>query len=343
MVIAKNVDTCERRSQRKKYFAFFVFAIFVLFTLSRPATSGERFALVLAGADYAAIGDLENPIHDANAVSRALAEAAFKVTTLTNPTYSDAVAEVATFIARLEVISQTSKIEAVLFYFAGHALQHRAANFLLPVDFSFEKVDDSNEEPEAAFKSLMLFEAALEKRALNVDDIIATFNGVDAENYMFIFDSCRSSPIEGLVRGQGLAEIDAGPNNYVVFAAKPGAVALDGTNGNSPFSRALASRIPYQGIPIEVTIQGVRRDVFYETNGFQLPWDASSLMYPFSFVPLGVFGQREPIANISEQERALWQFVHDTNYSATALRRYLLLFPKGLYAKEARVRLEDSN
>lgn len=324
-----------RFSQLKSHAIKVVVGLLVLLVTAQTATAGQRYALLIGNSEYDTLLDLRNPVNDATAVSRALIEAAFNIEVVSDPTFATARSALEQFVDQLIIESRAAKIEAVLFFFAGHALQYRAENYLLPRDFEYA-IDEAN---GTVFDQSRAFERALEQVAFSISEVISTINQIDAETYIFIFDACRNSPVEDLVRSEGLAEVVAGPNNYIVFSASPGATALDGTNGNSPFSEALAHRIPFQGIPIEVMMQGVRRDVLDATDGFQLPWDSSSLLEPFSFVPLGAFGQREPIENITEQERELWRYVYQTNFNPTALRRYLLLFPNGQYAVEARSRL----
>lgn len=212
----------------------------VLFFISttQAALSGERFALLFGVAEYGFLDDLANPLNDMNAVARSLTEAGFQVTRVADPTHETASLEILSFIHRVQSVSEAARIDAVLFYFAGHALQHRAENYLLPSDFGPEVEGGGTLGAQPNFRGLLQFEHALQDRALQVNDVISAINQIGAETYIFIFDACRNSPIEGLVDSQGLSEIVAGPNNYVVFSATPGSVALDGNDGNSPFSRA---------------------------------------------------------------------------------------------------------
>jgi len=325
-------------------------ATFLLFLASAfcvqpsAASAAERFAILFAGENYESIQSLRNPINDVFLVSEALEEAAFSVERVLDPTRNEMERELGSFTSLLSEYSTHSRIEAVLFYFAGHAVQHRAENYLLPVDIDPSMIPDDDMEAEIDVgRRLEQLDQVLQNEAVSVSEIISQINGIDADIFIFIFDSCRNPFFDGVLESDGLAEIVAGPNNYIVFATTPGAVALDGTGSNSPFSSALASRIRYQGVPIEVAIRGVRRDVYHDTDGFQLPWGASSLMYSFSFIPLGPFGEREPITTSLDEDRQLWQTIVDTGYPAGSLRRYLLLFPDGIFANEAQTRLTEEN
>ena len=68
-------------------------------------------------------------------------------------------------------------------------------------------------------------------------------------------------------------------------ATAPGATAADGDGRNSPFAAALVKQIGQKGAAIEAVFRGVRREVVDATGGQQTPWDSSSLLDPFYFVP----------------------------------------------------------
>ncbi|MEJ6395193.1 caspase family protein [Gymnodinialimonas sp. 2305UL16-5] len=307
-----------------------------LFVLSAAdANAGGRYAILVGASNYLAIEPLHNPINDVTAVARSLEEAAFTVEIVLDPTSLEATDRLLSFLRGVFEESQSTEIEALLFFFAGHGVQHRGENFLLPVDFSMPLLQSGGAEDY-----LSRLETALWENTFNINNLVDSFNVIEADSYIFIFDACRTSPFDGVVLSDGLSEVVAGPDNYIVFSAAPGRAALDGSGANSPFSQSLAARIPFQGMPIEVMMQGVRRDVYRETDGYQLPWDASSLMHPFSFIPLGAFGEREPLEDVSEQESQLWEFVVQSGFTAQALRRYLIIFPNGRHADAARLRLE---
>ncbi len=65
-------------------------------------------------------------------------------------------------------------------------------------------------------------------------------------------------------------------------------MALDGADGNSPFTKALAAMIVTQGLPIEQMFKEVRVAVLDATGEQQTPWDTSSLTGDFSFCAGGL-------------------------------------------------------
>jgi uncharacterized caspase-like protein len=70
----------------------------------------------------------------------------------------------------------------------------------------------------------------------------------------------------------------AGAGTLLAFATAPGQVALDGDDGDSPFSVALIRHIATPDLEIQSMLTRVRADVVKATNGSQIPWSNSSLL-----------------------------------------------------------------
>jgi hypothetical protein len=85
----------------------------------------------------------------------------------------------------------------------------------------------------------------------------------------------------------GLAEMKAVGNTFIAFAAGPGEVALEGSNGSSlsPFTKALVRNLSSVDLPLSNLTGRVRQEVLDETGGRQRTWDQSSLLVPFYFNP----------------------------------------------------------
>src|SRR6185295_18910449 len=60
------------------------------------------------------------------------------------------------------------------------------------------------------------------------------------------------------------------------YATQPGNVALDGSGGNSPYSKALAEAIGLPGLEIRCVFNEVGVRVRRATNGQQQPWLSAS-------------------------------------------------------------------
>ena len=90
------------------------------------AQAGARVALVIGNAAYED-APLRNPVNDAVALSATLKRLGFQVTTLINRNRAD-------LTSALRDFGRSAQgADAALFYFAGHGVQVRGKNYLLPV------------------------------------------------------------------------------------------------------------------------------------------------------------------------------------------------------------------
>ena len=65
-------------------FRCFILVLFGAGLLAGPALAERRVAIAIGNANYATVGALKNPIHDATGVARALRELGFEVTLATD-------------------------------------------------------------------------------------------------------------------------------------------------------------------------------------------------------------------------------------------------------------------
>lgn len=103
-----------------------------------------------------------------------------------------------------------------LFYFAGHGVQVRGRNYLLPVDA------DIGREDEVAFN------------ALDLQSVLEKMDTARNHTNVIVLDACRNNPFATRFKltNAGLAQIDAPPGTFVAFATAPGSVAADGAGRN---------------------------------------------------------------------------------------------------------------
>jgi hypothetical protein len=94
-----------------------------------------------------------------------------------------------------------------------------------------------------------------------------------------ILDACRNNPFTRSSRSTaaGLARMEAPEGVLISYSTAPGAVAEDGTGGNSPYTEALARAMRDSHAPAELMFKQARNDVVRATSRRQVPWDASSL------------------------------------------------------------------
>ena len=100
-------------------------------------------------------------------------------------------------------------------------------------------------------------------------------------------------------------------------------MALDGADGHSPFTKALAAMMVTQGMAIEQVFKEVRVAVLDATGGRQTPWDTSSLTVDFSFAPA------------ASDEEHLWASV-STSRDPVQIKLFLKAYPETAHEAEAR-------
>src|SRR5690349_24106036 len=96
-----------------------------------------KVALVVGNGAYRHVRPLRNSVNDANAVSAALREMGFEVTTVTDAPRSEILEAVQKHLRTLEARKCVG-----LLYFAAHGVQLSWRNYLLPVDARIAGPDD---------------------------------------------------------------------------------------------------------------------------------------------------------------------------------------------------------
>ena len=153
-----------------------------------------------------------------------------------------------------------------LFYFAGHGVQMSGENYLLPVGGHIRGESDIKTGAVTATEI--------------VDAMASARNGLN----IVVLDACRNNPInKGATRG--LSRINSNESLFVSYSTSPGAVALDGEGGNSPYTKYLATSIATPNLNIEETFKRTLKGVYQETKGEQIPWISSTFFGDFVFRP----------------------------------------------------------
>jgi len=233
----------------------------------------SRIALVIGNSAYRA-APLKNPLSDAGAMAERLKQLGFIVMLRENTTFTQ-------LLESMQEFSVKAKSAAVrLVYYAGHGIQSKGRNYLVPIDA------DVRGEDEISTKSADVGEL--------VDRLGAIKQGIN----IVILDACRINPFSGGVivgpdgrrykfRGSvapGLAPVDAPLGTLVAFSTQPNGVAIDGANeDHSIYAKHLLANLNTPGIEVEQLFKKVRRAVLTETQGVQQPWESSSLTGDFCF------------------------------------------------------------
>ena len=253
----------------------------LLATLALPAAGAwaqkpaaeRKLALVIGNSNYR-ISPLKNPENDARAVGESLKTLGFEVIERENTSLRELIEALRQFSL------QAQDAQVRLVFYAGHGVQVRGRNYLLPVDA------DIRAEDEIAAKSADVNEL--------LDRLGRLKNGIN----IVILDACRNNPFSGgeitgpdgrrlKFRGAtpgGLAAIDAPLGSMVAFSTAPGGVALDNpADRNSLYTKHLIANLQTPGLPIELLFKQVRLSVARDTGRVQVPWESSSLTGDFCF------------------------------------------------------------
>ncbi len=290
----------------------------VLFAAPPADAQEKRVALVIGNASYAE-SPLKNPANDARAMGERLKELGFEVMALENATRSQMGRAVIEFGKKL------GPSVTALFFYAGHGIQARGRNYLIPVDAALGAEGD------------------LRFQAVEVTALLEEIEQSQSRVGFVILDACRNNPFERRLRGAGtgggLAAIDAARGLMIAYATAPGSVALDGDEGNGTYTAALLRALAEPGLTAEQVFKRVRVEVSDRTKNQQMPWESSSLTGEFVFNAHPASAQRPGVAP-ADRDTIFWQSIQASK-RASDFEAYLAQFPQGTFAALARSRQEE--
>ena len=238
-----------------------IFAVCLALGLAGGSVAAEpRTALVIGNADYP-FGALANPVNDATDIAAALRNAGFDVSLKTNVDTDDMKRAIREFGDTLKARGGVG-----LFYFAGHGVQLKGENFIVPIVKSVGSEDDLKQNSVTATEAVDIMAAA--HTALNI----------------VVLDACRNNPFND-AGTKGLSRIDSNARLFVSYSTSPGSVALDGAGRNSPFTKYLSRAIEAPALSLEDTFKRTLEGVYRETKGQQTPWISSTFFGNFVFHP----------------------------------------------------------
>ncbi|GAB4122061.1 MAG: hypothetical protein Fur0014_21520 [Rubrivivax sp.] len=232
--------------------------------LAAAQAAETRHALVIGNSRYAQV-PLSNPANDAAAMAKVLQRAGFQVDLKLDADQRQMEAAIRAFGDRLEGDS------VGLFYFAGHGVQVKGRNFLLPVGSTIQRED------EVPFK------------AVDAQQVLDKMQAAKNRVNVVILDACRDNPFAGRSRsagaGGGLSQMDAPSGSLLAFATAPGSVASDGKGSNGLYTQHLLANLERPGLPVEEVFKRTRLGVRLDSRGQQVPWESTSLEGDFYFFP----------------------------------------------------------
>ena len=181
----------------------------------QTAATETRLALIIGNSDYLQTARLRNPVNDARSISKTLRDLGFSVTTLEN-------AHTRGMDSAIRKFGKTLRKEGGvgLFYYAGHGMQIRGENYLLPVDINPSTETDVSYDAVPLGK--LLGQMKMADNGMNVG----------------ILDACRNNPYPHSFRNasHGLATLNAPSGTFIAYATAPGSLASDRTGSNDLYT-----------------------------------------------------------------------------------------------------------
>lgn len=240
-----------------------IVCIFLLTSLLAHSQE-KRLALVIGNSAYEHGGVLRNPVNDAVAMSNALQQLGFDVLLHKDLGQSNMKRAIDEFGQKL------SDYDVGLFFYAGHGIQARGYNYLIPVDAN------------------LISEQQVEYDCVQADRVLALMDAAQSDVNIIILDACRNNPFErSWTRSStsgGLAFMNAPSGSLIAYSTAPGQTASDGKGTNSTYTRAMLESIAIPGLTILQTFQNVRSLVQERSGDQQIPWESTSLVGNFYFI-----------------------------------------------------------
>jgi tetratricopeptide (TPR) repeat protein len=239
----------------KKSLLFF----FVFFISINNAQEEKRLALVIGNANYDK-GALKNPVNDALLIAKTLESLNFDVILDTNLKTKRAFRDKIT-----EFGNRRPNYDVAIVYYAGHGVQVKNENFLLPTKEEFSSEYD------------------VEDFGVSVQMIIRYLTAMTNQVNVLILDACRDNPFESnwgatrSLKGSGLAKMQAPSGSMIAFSTTAGNTAPDGEGNNSTYCQSLSKNMLIEGINLDQVFRNTRSDVMNLTNGLQMTEESTQL------------------------------------------------------------------
>jgi hypothetical protein len=306
-------------------------AVVVASVLIATTANAKRVALVIGNDNYIATTKLFKARNDADAMARELRAAGFAVQLHKDLNYREMVKTIDVFANSI-----TGGDEVVVF-FAGHGVQIKSGNYLLPVDIEAES------------------ESQVEKTAYGLLDLTDKLSEAKAAFSLVVVDACRDNPLKSRGRSvglsRGLSAIEPAKGQMIVYSASRGQSALDRLNDrdpnpNSVFTREFISKMKVPGVKIEDIVRSVQDSV--EALAKTVSQEQRPALYNESRGNFYFYGptsiQVAPTPNVapemsdSQREDKFWDDAKAAG-NKEAYEAYLESYPRGRYVSLARANI----
>jgi uncharacterized caspase-like protein len=285
------------------------------------ASAADRVALLIGNNTYGS-SPLRNAVNDAHDLGDALKDLGFQVILRENASRKDMIDAIREFGQAIDGAN------TALFFYAGHAMQFKDRNYLVPIDAAMGSEED-----------VTFFSVEIGQIFDRMDRARTRFNFI-------ILDACRDNPFASSFKltSAGLAQMSSPSGTLIAYATAPGSVAADGFGRNGIYTKHILQNIKVPDLPVEIMFKRVREGVERETRKLQTPWDSSSLKGDFAFAggsaARGTTATAGPSADMTLTiEREFWVSVRDSTRPED-IRAYLDKYPNGSFASLAKNRLD---
>jgi formylglycine-generating enzyme required for sulfatase activity/uncharacterized caspase-like protein len=288
---------------------------------AQRADTVHRIALVIGNGAYTNAPPLKNPPNDARDMAANLKTLGFDVSSGVNVSQREMKRLIREFGQKLKAGGNG------LFYYAGHGVQARGHNYIIPVDADIQS------------------EADVEDSGVDVGLVLNYMD--DAQNGLniVILDACRNNPFSRSFRSasEGLAQVDAPTGTLIAYATAPGRVAADGVGANGLYTSELLKAMRLPGLTATDMFMQVRAEVMKRTGNKQVPWEASSLVGSFYFngqLKNTVATQTGPAANETKADPSTFELSYWESIKSSTdpedFKAYLKKYQNGQFADLAR-------
>jgi uncharacterized caspase-like protein len=223
-------------------------------------------AFIIGNSDYKdpQASKLKNPVNDASDISAKLKQLGFEVILLLDATIDKLDKGMSDFKRKAE------NYDVALFYYSGHGIQSKGANYILPIDVSGLTAEN------------------VQRKCVDMQEVLNAMDDSQCKLKIVVLDACRDDPFTkswhrsaGIARG--LSIMSAPEGTIISYATAPGKTANDGTGRNSPYTEAFLQSLEKPNIDILHFFQDVGKYVKQKTNNEQVPWNLFEFTGDFYF------------------------------------------------------------
>jgi uncharacterized caspase-like protein len=303
-----------------------VFAERALKMTREETYSEQRIALVIGNSDYKN-SPLKNPVNDATDMAKKLESLGFKVKRLLNADQVEMKKAIRQFGVDLK------KGGVGLFYYAGHGMQVKGNNYLIPVGVDIAEEDE------------------VEDLAVDASLILRKMQSADNRLNIVLLDACRNNPFARSFRSaeRGLAQMDAPAGTMISYATAPGMTAADGDGRNGVFTKNLLKALDKSGnVELSQLMKQVGKGVQEDTKKGQTPWVSSSVTGDFYFINVHIDkakGDNTVVLvptkqSTLDEDEEFWLAIKSSN-KLEDFKDYVILYPEGRFRKIADIKIRQ--